>query len=250
MDEVEFLLKNHYPFCSVSAKFPDVTFYRWCNSSIDYLEFYGQISDIDRIMEFIPEIENILHTTAVYNARSGSRLTVMFTCRCGIENSTIRIAESNNCLWQAPVQYNNGKESLNVISFMDEYLNALYEDFAKIGEAEIIKKRSFSPDSLRNTYTISISSLFENITPKQIKYFTDALYSGYYSIPKKITIQELAGRYNLSESTMEEHLNKAKTKILHSLKPYISLYGKEQGINNNNIFPQLRTVSSKPESLD
>jgi predicted DNA binding protein len=231
MDEVEFLLKNDYPFCAVSEKFPDVTFYRWCNSSLDYLEFYGQVSDIDRVVNFIPEIENILHTKAVYQARSGTRLTVMFTCRCSIENSTIRIAESNNCLWQAPVKYKGGRETLQVITLKDEYLNSLYQDFVKIGDTEIMKKSSFSPDSLRDTYTISISSLFEGITPKQMKYFTDALYSGYYSIPKKITIQEIAARYNLSESTMEEHLNKAKTKILYSLKPYISLYRKEQGVN-------------------
>jgi predicted DNA binding protein len=229
---VFFYFKNDYPFCAVSEKFPEVAFYRWCNSSLDYLEFYGQNTDIDRVIDFIPEIETILNTTAVYQARSGSRLTVMFTCKCSIENSTIRIAESNNCLWQAPVKYKDGRESLQVITLKDEYLNSLFEDFVKIGDAEILKKRSFSPDTLRDTYTISISSLFEGITPKQMKYFTDALYSGYFSIPKKITIQDLASRNNLSESTMEEHLNKAKTKILQSLKPYISLYRKGQGVNS------------------
>ena len=232
MDEVEFSLKNDYPFCVVSQKFPDVTFYRWCNSSLDYLEFYGQASDIDRVVDFIPEIENILHTKAVYNSRTPKRFTVMFTCMCSTDNSTIRIAESNNCLWQAPVKYKNGKESLQVITLKEEYLNSLYQDFVKIGDAEILKKVSFSPDSLRDTYTISISSLFEGITPKQMKYFIDALYSGYYSIPKKVTIEDLAGRNNISESTMEEHLNKAKTKILQSLKPYMTLYRHEQEMNN------------------
>ncbi len=232
MDEIEFSLKNDYPFCAVSEKFPDVTFYRWCNSSLDYLEFYGQASDLDRVVNFIPEIEDILHTKSVYKSRSQTRLTVMFTCMCSIHNSTIRIAESNNCLWQAPVKYKNGKESLQVITLKDEYLNSLYQDFVKIGDTEIIKKRSFSPDSLRDTYTISISSLFEGITPKQMRYFTDALYSGYYSIPKKITIQDLAVRNKLSDSTMEEHLNKAKTKILQSLKPYMTLYRKEQEMND------------------
>ncbi|WP_393970824.1 helix-turn-helix domain-containing protein [Oxyplasma meridianum] len=232
MYEVEFLLKNSYPFCAVSEKFPDVTFYRWCNSSIDYLEFYGQNSDIEKILNLIPEIENILHTTAIYKLRNGPQLTVMLACRCSIENSTIRMAESSNCLWQAPVEYKKGREYLHVISIRDEYLSSLYENLVKIGDAEILKKSTFSPNSLRDTYTISISSLFENMTAKQITYFTDALYSGYYSIPKRVTIQELAGRYHLSESTMEEHLNKAKTKILHSLKPYISLFRKQQETNN------------------
>lgn len=233
MDEVEFSLRNRYPFCSVSEKFPDVTFYRWCNSSLDYLEFYGKNTDIDRLLTFIPEIENTLNTSAVYQSRNGTRLTVMFTCKCSIDNSTIRIAESDNCLWQAPVEYKSGRETLHVITLKDEYLKSLFEDFAEIGETEIIKKKSFTPDSLRDTYTISISSLFEGVTKKQMKYFTDALYSGYYSIPKKTTIQELADRNNLSESTMEEHLNKAKTKILHSLKPYLSTYAKESVEKND-----------------
>ncbi len=227
MDEVAFSLRNNYPFCSVSEKFPEVTFYRWCNSSLDYLEFYGKNGDIDRVQTFIPEIVNMLNSKAVYQSRNGSRLTIMFTCKCSIDNSTIRIAESNNCLWQAPVEYKNGRESINVITLKDQYLKSLYEDFAKIGETEIVKKNSFTPDSLRDTYTISISSLFKGVTKKQMEYFTEALYLGYYSIPKKTTLKDLANRNNLSESTMEEHLNKAKTKILFSLKPYLSMFNKE-----------------------
>ena len=237
MEEISFSLKNTYPFCILSERFPEVTFYRWCNSSLDYLEFYGGDDDLDDVEGFLPQIEKLLGTNLIYRSGDRRKLTLMFQCRCSITNSTIRIAESDNCLWKAPVVYSGGKESINIIALKEDYLESLYLDFMKIGKVEITKKIGIEMDSLKDVYTISLSSLFNGITDRQLKLFMDALYLGYYSIPKKTNILDLAARNGISESTMEEHLNKAKAKILDSLKPYISLYSHKnfetKGLSDN-----------------
>ncbi|MDS0256611.1 helix-turn-helix domain-containing protein [Thermoplasmatales archaeon AK] len=224
MERVEFLLRNKYPFCSLSEKFSDVLFLRWCNSDVDYLEFYGPSGDLDTLRTFIPDIEKELGTRLVYLFRGRNSLNMMLSCRCNIGNSTIRMAEKNECLWEAPVQYQGGEEKIVVIAMDNDRLMRLYESFLAIGEAKILNKSTLLPEGLRTSYTISLKSIFADATEKQLKYLELALNSGYFSIPRKIGIEGLAKMSGVSKSTFQEHLEKAQVKVLRSLGPYLRLY--------------------------
>jgi len=54
----------------------------------------------------------------------------------------------------------------------------------------------------------------ELLTEKQFEIFQLACDYGYYDIPKKITIDELAERTGIAPSTLAEHLRKAEAKLL------------------------------------
>ena len=45
-----------------------------------------------------------------------------------------------------------------------------------------------------------------------------------FSSPKKVKIEELAKKHGLTKSTMQEHVNKAKNKLIQSIEPYLTLY--------------------------
>ncbi len=51
-----------------------------------------------------------------------------------------------------------------------------------------------------------------------------ALANGYFKIPKATEIESLARIVSLSESTVEEHLNKAKNRILNNISPFLELF--------------------------
>jgi predicted DNA binding protein len=59
-----------------------------------------------------------------------------------------------------------------------------------------------------------LKSAKEMLTPKQLEVFRLACDYGYYDMPKRITIEELAERTGLSPSTLAEHLRKAETRLL------------------------------------
>lgn len=224
MDEVDLILANDLPFGKLSRLFPDVTFFRWCNSAMDYLEFYGEESDLQEVSAYFPNIEAELNTKIIYSSKKERRLSAMLVCRCSRTNSTIRIAELDNCIWKAPVKYKGGKESLTVVTLLDEYLKKLFSDLNNIGSVDILRKVTVYPESLRDMYTISLQSIFSGMTARQLEIMKGALQHGYFSIPKRISIEKLAKMNGLSKSTMEEHLNKARTRVISTMEPYISLY--------------------------
>ncbi len=224
MEEIKIHLNNDLPFCKLSKLFPGVKFYRWCNSTVDYVEFYGEENDMKKVEDYLPEVEKALSTNIVYKSMNKNRMAIMLSCRCNIHNSTIRMAESKNLLWRAPVFYENGGEDLTVISPTSESINSLFRDFTDIGNAEISMKRSIDPELVRDVYTLSISDLFSGMTEKQLRYIISSISMGYYSIPRKAYLKDVADANAISDSTMQEHLKKAENKIMTSLYPYLNLF--------------------------
>ncbi len=237
MDEIELKLVNDLPFCRVSRKFSEATFLRWCNSAVDYLEFYGDADTLDSIEENFPEVVDSLHSDVLFRSRKGSQLSFMIRCRCTRENSTIRMAEWDNCLWQAPVEYSGGTEKLKVVALEPESFTSLFSELSSVGQATIEKKTPVAPGSLRDIYTLSLSQLFGNLTNRQIDALSNAISAGYFSIPRRVEIGELAAFSGISKSTMQEHLSKAVVKVLKSLEPYIRIYAETtvNGFGGNGV---------------
>jgi predicted DNA binding protein len=224
MQEVKLELENEFPFSNLSKENPKLKFYRWCNSRVDYLEVYGEEHDLKEFQPNILKIEETLSTKVIYQSASINRIKIMLSCRCSIENSSIRVAESVNCIWKGPVIYYGGREYLTLIIVEESTVSQVYRKFTTQGTAILKKSVAILPDSLRNTYSIPISNLFLGITEKQGMVFREALEAGYFEIPKQTDIKKLAQRFNISKSTLEEHLNKARSKFFKNMEPYINLF--------------------------
>jgi predicted DNA binding protein len=55
------------------------------------------------------------------------------------------------------------------------------------------------------------------LTRKQLSAFLAAMQLGYYGLPKKVTVDEIAAKQGMKRSTHEEHLGKTELKILQSV---------------------------------
>lgn len=223
MYEVNLKTRNSMPFSELSKKFPGLLIYRWCNSAVDYLEFYGRQYEIDQIRAVLPEFVESLNTNIVSESHAKGRLSVMVSCRCSTHNSAIRILESKNCLWQAPVIYRGGYERINAVAFNESDLQELFESLSSIGEVSLERKTRLEPESLHDVYLIPISSLLGKMTEKQLGILREAIRKGYFSTPRKTSVEELAEGEGISESTMQEHMSKGINKLLSSMEPYINL---------------------------
>ncbi len=228
MFELELKLENSLPFASFSRMFPDLRIFRWCSSSLDYLEIYGRRESLGKVAQELEDIAESLGSRVVRSSLFGDRLTAMLACRCSIGNSAIRMVEARNFLWEAPASYHGGVETLKLISFEEEGMQELYADLKRIGKVTVEKKRRIMPDSLRDVYTISLSELTGELTPKQIRYLRDAISMGFFASPRRIMIGELAALHGVSKSTMQEHINKARNKLMVALEPYLNLTGERE----------------------
>jgi len=77
-----------------------------------------------------------------------------------------------------------------------------------------------------DAFLLSLSSLFGNLTEKQMKALLAAIEGGYYEIPKRTTADELAGKLGTPRSTLEEHIRKAESKIVLAMAPYMMMYAR------------------------
>jgi hypothetical protein len=95
---------------------------------------------------------------------------------------------------------------------------------SNVAAVEIVKKTPVSPDVLRDSYTLSLSGLFAGLTRKQIDFLLESMDGGYFDIPKRTSMERLAARAKISESTLQEHLSKGESKLIRALAPYLQLY--------------------------
>lgn len=226
VDEIILRMQHELPFNNVSQRFPEATIYRWCNSMVDYLEFLSPDDDLlDEIRASLGKVVTALRSHLLYTSRDRGRLGVLVRCRCTPTNSTVRITEAANCLWKPPVVYGGGAESLTVLAMTPQAFRSLYRRLEAVATVEIVKKSAAAPDVLRDSYTLSLSGLFSDLTGKQIQLFVNAVDAGYFDIPKRTSMERMAAKEGIGESTIQEHLSKAESKVLRALAPYLHLYG-------------------------
>lgn len=91
----------------------------------------------------------------------------------------------------------NRKVLEEVLKFAEKYLGA--------------KILSFREEKISN---INFTKLLPELTNNQKKAMEIALKEGYYNYPKKIKMETLAKKMNISYSTYQAHLKKAESKIL------------------------------------
>lgn len=216
-------LNNNMPFSELSAEFPGVELYRWCNSAVDYLEFHGDETDLGKVQKALPVVAEKLGSRIEHIAAGKRRLSVMLSCRCSIDNSAIRVIESHNCIWLAPVTYEEGNEKVDVIALDEHKFEPLYDHLKERGQVKILKKSELFPESLKDLYMIPVSSLLGGMTDLQLSYLRKSIEMGYFSSPRRIKIEELAEEEGISKSTMQEHIFKAANILMASMEPYLNL---------------------------
>ncbi len=175
MEEVSLRLGHGLPFNNISKLFPEVRFYRRCNSSIDYLEFetsggeeMAQIASCPR--QFAAGVKGGMLSLR----ESGRLLSAVISCRCGSENSSVNMAEDVGCLWRAPVAYEGGSELLTVISSDQSMFRKFYSSLLRTGSVEVVRKKVLRPSFMREAFTVSLSDLFGSMTELQAAHLSSA----------------------------------------------------------------------------
>lgn len=150
---------------------------------------------------------------------------IIKTCRCSkISPNVSDVIEKHSCLGIPPETFFGGWEEYRVIGFREADYKRMFQELSELGPVEILEKKIVPEKSLRDAFVISMSSVFSDLTDKQVNSLIAALEYGYYQIPKKLTAEEIAHKHHVPRTTFEEHLRKAESKILRAIAPYIRMY--------------------------
>jgi predicted DNA binding protein len=227
MFEVTFKAQHDCPYVRFSTKHPDVKVVGWCNDRTDVLEVEClDIETYTRIERDLAELCSWGGSKILKKTFGDKNLqVVMKTCRCNkIPTNISNIIEKNSCLTMPPTIYYGGWEQHRVMGFRESDYKKLFQDLTEVGPVQILQKKLIPEKSIRDAFVVSLSSIFFELTDKQISSLLAALDYGYYQIPKKVTAEDIALKNDVPRTTYEEHLRKAESKILQSIAPYVRMY--------------------------
>lgn len=140
---------------------------------------------------------------------------------CKYSAMTVNILDKSNVtLLESPITREGvDKEILLAKNYKD--LSKLINAWKEKGWGVKLKRKKFIDEKKINEIGFlgtdgffDLDSAKETLTPKQFEVFSKACDWGYYKTPKKITIEELSSKLDLSPSTVAEHLRKAQDKLM------------------------------------
>ncbi len=210
----------------LSKKFPDARFALWCNSGTDILEI-----EADGLETFEGLQKEMASASKTYNSKIVSKTylrdkfqLVARTCMCG-GTPISPIIEGHNFMRIEPIVFMDGWEYHRLVGYEDHDAKGLLKSLDKIGKTEVLRKAA-TEGMTDDTFLLSLSSLFGQLTDKQMKALVTAVESGYYEIPKRITAEEIAKKIGQPRSTFEEHARKAESKVLLAMAPFMMMYAR------------------------
>ena len=223
--EVAFKLQHECPYNAFSKTHPGVIISHWCNWSRDVLEIAHKDLREEKMQKSIQELTKTLGGMVIRRSfASSSSQIILKHCACGkLPPPTLPVIEGHNCLELQPAVYIDGWEWYRVIAFSERDLRLLFKELDEHCKVEVTSRRTISNESIRDTFLISTTALFGNLTEKQSRALIMALDYGYYSKPRHVTAVEIAAKLHVPRTSYIDHLRKAENKVLQAAGSYLRL---------------------------
>jgi len=239
LSEVVFKVTHDCVFCNISKRFPGLKMFDWCNREHDVIELI-----IDKPDEYSTITDEMSKIHGMIEESSDLRNAHFFLkkCFCKAEDSVTRIIDEFDLLQISPIIYRHGWEYYRVIAFKHKDIKGLMQRFEEKGFTfEILRKVDFD-GFIASSLTLTADTLFSDLTEKQMDALLTAYTNGYYNLPRKANVQDIANKKRVSRTTYQEHLKKAENKLIASLIPYVQLFRRVAPKKRDNL-GALRAVS-------
>ena len=128
----------------------------------------------------------------------------------------LEILEKYNVILLVPYMFHRGRRVFNALASRDVLDSFIYELADYYGKRYITARKMRSIDLARRLYSniSKVEGLLGKLTEKELMVLRKAMSMGYFEIPRKITLEELGKKLDLSKVTVETHLRKVIRKIL------------------------------------
>lgn len=121
-----------------------------------------------------------------------------------------------------PTELKDGAECFDLLMEDREELSDVVEILNEFGPVNIERisrdfRREITPSAAE------WQELLSSVPQRQRELLNLALEQGYFSIPREVTLEELADQMDITKTTASNHLRKAERQVMHFLIRYIDL---------------------------
>ena len=225
LQEISFRLQHDSPYNNFSRKYPEVPMSVWCNHDKDILEVRCEDRAVfQKCREDIINLCIVIGTPVIrYALESESTFVLVKHCSCYYQGSILQALSDHNLLYVPPVSHREGWEHYRIIGFGAKDSQRFFRGLKSKAVTEILSKRVATQASITDYSAVSLGSFLADLTKKQIQAFLMALELGYYELPKRTTLDQIANVNRIPRSTFESHVRKAESKIMQALGPYVKM---------------------------
>jgi predicted DNA binding protein len=202
VQQATFRLSGGGAYAAATAE-TDVRMRLWCNDHCDLLQLRGDgaASVLAAVAERVGVRERV--------AEGDTTLAVTDACLRASEGDGVEdVLAAHGCLLVPPLAYEGGEKHLRVLALAPESLTAVYHDLREDYDVTVADKRDVSaPDPSAPGVAAA------DLTARQAAVLRAAVEDGYYEFPRRTSTGDLADRFGLARSTLEEHLRRAEGKV-------------------------------------
>lgn len=151
-------------------------------------------------------------------------------CPCQDEPEVTPRIRAAGCTIVYPVIDRDGHEHFTVLAPSRDRLRVMVERIEEVGEVELERVADVPGNTL--DVSVSLSSITNRLTQRQVEALVAAIHAGYYETPRRLTAEQLAERMELARSTFQEHLRKAERAVMEG---FAQLLIEHPALTNNDL---------------
>ncbi|WP_336036997.1 helix-turn-helix domain-containing protein [Halobacterium yunchengense] len=202
MHQATFRLAGGGAYAAATAD-ADASVALWCNDHCDLLRVRG--ADADRALAVVDDRVGVRETAT----EGDSTLAVTGAClREASDGGVEDVLAAHGCLLVPPLSYRDGEKHVRVLALDPGALTDVYHDLRADYEVTVADKREVSAPEPGAPGTAA-----PELTARQAAVLRAAVEDGYYEFPRRASTSDLADRFGLARSTLEEHLRRAEGKL-------------------------------------
>ena len=222
--EIRFKAQHDCPFLEFSKSFEHGLF-GYCSREFDVLMIPGDVK-VENIQLGKKLFKNFdkwkINTTGTESKTS----YMIMDCDCenfyfGDEDSiTARILKRGGMM-KYPIIYEEGWEYHRVLCLDKKVVSKVLELIQTLPTWEILATEDMGIDGLFKSQMLSIQEIIGDLTNHQADILTKAYEGGYYDIPRRIRMQDIADELKITRYGVEKVLRAGENKVIRSIMPYL-----------------------------
>lgn len=221
MMEVTFQIKPRHCWAQeLSEQYPDITMTVFSiHQEKGLSRWEGTIEEMYEAFEKARTHETIVSLDVF--SQKDNEIIVQSVCNCENRYKVHDILSRGGCYYLLPnpiVTY-EGAKHYRILAPDAEKLKRVIGNLQKIGEVKITSVHPLG--HVDDSFFVNIAKLKNLLSEKQLRTLKKAYLRGYFQIPKKVRIKDLADELGLSPATVYEQLAEAENRIINSIIDYL-----------------------------